>query len=163
VAGAVTVTGQLPPSPSQLFFGCWRSLRSCGRRKPVHLGKGWEIPGGNQRRRSAVGNFPYRRPRRRRGWTGWSGHVQSVGQQPKNVVDTPGDGGQELCDGPAAPGQPAAQRTSEDWLERSGNGNTGTAVNRCDSSGNRRASMYCLSLDSSAGSRPARECCVRRT
>ena len=56
-SGAALVTGQLPLSPR--CFGCWRSLRSCGRRRPVYpQGKGREIPGGNQRRRSAAGTFP---------------------------------------------------------------------------------------------------------
>ena len=56
-ADAVHVSGQLPISPR--CFGCWRSLRSCSRRRPVYpQGKGREIPGGNQRRRSAAGTFP---------------------------------------------------------------------------------------------------------
>jgi hypothetical protein len=47
--GWLVVTGQLPFSP--LFFGCWRSLRSCARRRPVYPpGQGTE----NLRRKSAT-------------------------------------------------------------------------------------------------------------
>jgi len=52
---------------------------------------------------------------------GRSGHVQSEGQQPKNVVDTPGSGGSELCDDTPWTQQPAAKRTPTNWLKRSGN------------------------------------------
>ena len=50
--------GDRPAFPLPRCFGCWRSLRSCGRRRSVYpQGKGWEIPEGNQRRRSAAGTF----------------------------------------------------------------------------------------------------------
>ena len=53
--GGRGAVGDRPASPlPPLFFGCWRSLRSCGRRRPVHpQGKGCAICAGNQRRRSA--------------------------------------------------------------------------------------------------------------
>src|SRR5881409_1588306 len=45
-------------------------------------------------------NFRWCRARRNGGLAdqGWSGHVESGGQQPKNVVDTTGPGPAELCD-----------------------------------------------------------------
>src|SRR5688500_11837943 len=50
------VTGQLPFPP--LFFGCWRSLRSCARGVPsTREGKTRKIFGGNKRRRSAGEDF----------------------------------------------------------------------------------------------------------
>ena len=36
----------------------------------------------------------------------------------KNVVDTSGPGGPELCDGAPRAKEPAAQRTPDSWLER---------------------------------------------
>ena len=49
MGGAAFVTGQRPLSPR--CFGCWRSLRSCGRRRPVYPpGQG----AGNSRRKSAT-------------------------------------------------------------------------------------------------------------
>ena len=43
--------GDRPASPLPRCFGCWRSLRSCGRRRPVYPpGKG----AGNSRRKSAT-------------------------------------------------------------------------------------------------------------
>ena len=48
-----------PRKDSQLFFGCWQARLLGGRRSPVYpQGKEPEIPGGNQRRRSAGGTFP---------------------------------------------------------------------------------------------------------
>ena len=57
VSGAVVVTGQIPLSPVVLAAG-----EACGAVADGGLstreGKGREIPGGNQRRRSAAGTFP---------------------------------------------------------------------------------------------------------
>ena len=48
-----------PLQDSQVFFGCWQARLLGGRRSPVYpQGKVKEIPGGNQRRRSAGGTFP---------------------------------------------------------------------------------------------------------
>ena len=68
-----------------------------------------QICAGNKRRRSAEQNSTgAQAPEEGRGWTGRSGHVQSGGQQPKNVVDKTGPGRPEPCDGAHWTRQPAA-------------------------------------------------------
>ena len=91
MGGAAQVTGQLPSPP--LFFGCWRSLRSCAADGGLSTrGQGAGNRGGNKRRRSAGGNFLRAGPDEGGARRGRSGHVQSEGQQPKNVEDTTGPG-----------------------------------------------------------------------
>ena len=89
--GRLRVTGQLPLSPR--CFGCWRSLRSCGRRRPVYpQGKDRGICGGNQRRRSAGADSAARRPPTKEGLDGPE-RTRTIRQDSsQNVVDTPGPG-----------------------------------------------------------------------
>jgi hypothetical protein len=90
--GRCVVTGQLPV-PFPRCFGCWRSLRSCGRRRPVHpVGQGVEIFVRKSATKERRRRIPHHRPRRRRGWTGRSGHVQSVRTAAKRRSQQKGQG-----------------------------------------------------------------------
>src|SRR5919205_443730 len=63
VGGAAGGARPAPALPRRCF-GCWRSLRSCGRRRPVYpWGKDRGICGGYKRRRSAGADSTARRPR----------------------------------------------------------------------------------------------------
>ena len=102
--------GDRPASPlPRCCFGCWRSLRSCGRRRPVYpQGKGREIPGGNQRRRSAAGTFPAPQAPTKEGLDRPE-RTRTIRQDSsQNVADKTGPGGPELCDGTPWTQQPAA-------------------------------------------------------
>nr|AFK89349.1 hypothetical protein [Arthrobacter sp. J3.40] len=115
------VSGQRPLSP--VVFGCWRSLRSCGRRRPVYpQGKEREIPGGNQRRRSAAGTFPepqaptkegLDRPERTR-------TIRQDSSQ-KASQTTQGQEVRSSATAPPGPNSRPRQRTPFNWLQRSGN------------------------------------------
>ena len=90
--------GNRPASPPSRCFGCWRSLRSCGRRRPVYpQGKVREIPGGNQRRRSAAGTFTEPQAPTKEGLDGPE-RTRTIRQDSsQNVVDKTGPGAAEPC------------------------------------------------------------------
>jgi hypothetical protein len=111
LVGGVT-RGEWPASPlPPVAFGCWRSLRSCSRRKPVYpCGKGRKILRDPSWRGSWLKNFRHAGPRLWRGLDGLERERKIPWDSSQMHVKT-GDDGQELCDGRAAPKQPATQWT----------------------------------------------------
>ena len=116
--------GDRPASPlPPCCFGCWRSLRSCGRRRPVYpQGKGREIPGGNQRRRSAAGTFPAPQAPTKEGLDRPE-RTRTIRQDSSQKASQTAQGQEVRSSATAPPGLNSRprQRTSFNWLERSGN------------------------------------------